>query len=154
MTGFARGESVGRTSIDLGIWLNPKERDQMVAVVKRDGEVRDLDVRFSVKSGEVRNFLMSAHTIELEGTMCLISILRDVTERKALEEQLRQAQKMEAVGRLAGGVAHDFNNLLVGILGYSELLKKKVPPGDLQRMTEEINSAAMRARDLRQDCWR
>ena len=148
MTGFARGESVGRTSLDLGIWLNPKERDQMVAVVKRDGEVRDLELRLSVKSGEVRNFLMSAHTIELEGTMCLISILRDVTERKALEEQLRQAQKMEAVGRLAGGVAHDFNNLLVGILGYSELLKKKVPPGDLQRMTEEINSAAIRARDL------
>jgi two-component system cell cycle sensor histidine kinase/response regulator CckA len=52
------------------------------------------------------------------------------------------------VGRLAGGVAHDFNNLLVGILGYSELLKKKVPPGDMQRMTEEINSAAIRARDL------
>jgi two-component system cell cycle sensor histidine kinase/response regulator CckA len=148
MTGFARGESVGQTSIDLGIWLNPKERDQMVAIVKRDGEVRDLEVRFSVKSGEVRNFLMSAHTIELEGTMCLIAILRDVTERKALEEQLRQAQKMEAVGRLAGGVAHDFNNLLVGILGYSELLKKKVPPGDLQRMAEEINSAAIRARDL------
>jgi len=148
MTGFARGESVGRTSVDLGIWLNPKERDQMVAVVKRDGEVRDLEVRFSLKSGEVRNFQMSAHTIELDGMMCLISILRDVTERKALEEQLRQAQKMEAVGRLAGGVAHDFNNLLVGILGYSELLKKKVPPGDLQRMTEEINSAAIRARDL------
>ena len=141
MTGFARGESVGRTSTDLGIWLNPRERDQMVELVKRDGEVRDLEVRFSLKSGEVRNFQMSAHTIELEGTWCLISILRDVTERKALEEQLRQAQKMEAVGRLAGGV-------LVGILGYSELLKKKVPPGDLQRMTEEINSAAIRARDL------
>ena len=45
-------------------------------------------------------------------------------------------------------MAHDFNNLLVGILGYSELLKKKVPPGDMQRMTEEINSAAIRARDL------
>jgi len=94
MTGFARGESVGRTSVDLGIWLNSKERDQMVALVKRDGEVRDLEVRFSVKSGELRNFQMSAHTIELEGTMCLIAILRDVTERKALEEQLRQAQKM------------------------------------------------------------
>src|ERR1700741_3048972 len=93
MTGFARGESVGRTSVDLGIWLNPKERDQMVAIVKRDGEVRDLEVRFSLKSGEVRNFQMSAHTIELDGMMCLISILRDVTERKALEEQLRQAQK-------------------------------------------------------------
>ncbi|HTP44049.1 MAG TPA: PAS domain S-box protein, partial [Candidatus Acidoferrum sp.] len=150
ITGFARGETIGRTAFDLGIWLNPKDREQMVAILKRDGEVRDLEVRFQIKSGEVRTFVLAAHTIELEGVMCVITILRDMTEHKALEEQLRQAQKMEAVGRLAGGVAHDFNNLLVGILGYSELLKKKLASSDgqLQRMTEEINSAAMRARDL------
>jgi two-component system cell cycle sensor histidine kinase/response regulator CckA len=150
LTGFARGEAIGQTSVELGIWMNPKERDHMVALIKRDGEVRDLETRFTVKSGEVRAFLLSAHSIELEGTMCLIAILRDVTERKALEEQLREAQKMEAVGRLAGGVAHDFNNLLVGILGYSDLLKRKLASADenLQRMTDEIHSAAMRARDL------
>ena len=150
LTGYSSDEAIGRTSLDIGIWVNPKDRDQMITILKRQGEVRDLEIRFSVKSGEARTFLMSAHTIELNNSLCLIAILRDVTERKALEEQLRQSQKMEAVGRLAGGVAHDFNNLLVGILGYSELLKKKLPAGDddLQRMTEEINAAAMRARDL------
>lgn len=150
LTGFSRDEAIGQTSLNMGMWVNPKDRDQMIAILKREGEVRDLEIRFSVKSGGLRTFLMSADTIELNGATCLIAILRDVTERKALEEQLLQAQKMEAVGRLAGGVAHDFNNLLVGILGYSELLKKKLPAGDgnLQRMTEEINAAAMRARDL------
>jgi len=149
LSGFTREEAIGRTSLELGLWLNPKEREQMVALVKRDGEVRDLEIRFIMKSSQVRTILTSAHTIELNGTPCLIAIMRDITERKLLEGQLREAQKMEAVGRLAGGVAHDFNNLLVGMLGYSDLLLKKLPEGTAShRMASEINAAANRARDL------
>jgi PAS domain S-box-containing protein len=149
LTGFSRGEIVGRSSVELGLWTNPKDRHHIVALLKRSGEARDLEVRMSVKSGEVRTLQLSAHTIELSGQPCMIAIIRDVTDRRALEVQLRQAQKMEAVGRLAGGVAHDFNNLLVGILGYSELLKKRLAAqAPLLRMANEINFAAMRARDL------
>src|SRR5271155_3354846 len=126
LTGYARDEIIGRSTLELGLWANPKDRQHIVALLKRSAEARDLEIRLSVKSGEVRAVQMSAHTIELSGHPCVIAIVSDVTERRALETQLRQAQKMEAVGRLAGGVAHDFNNLLVGILGYSELLKKKL----------------------------
>jgi two-component system, cell cycle sensor histidine kinase and response regulator CckA len=149
LTGFTREEIIGRTSVETGFWVNPKDRLHIVALLKRSGEVRDLEISLRVKSGELRTVQISAHTIELAGQSCMIAILRDVTERRALEVQLRQAQKMEAVGRLAGGVAHDFNNLLVGILGYSELLKKKLTEqSSLLRMANEINFAAMRARDL------
>lgn len=76
-------------------------------------------------------------------------ISTDVTERIGLEEQLRQAQRMESVGRLAGGIAHDFNNLLTVIGGYGELVARELPPsGVLRRNMEEITKAGKRAADL------
>ncbi len=74
---------------------------------------------------------------------------RDVTERRRLEDQLQQAQRMEAVGRLAGGIAHDFNNLLTAITGYSELALRKLSQNDPLRVNmEEIGKAAQRAANL------
>ena len=85
---------------------------------------------------------------EVRGVMVLAA---DLTERKKLESQLRQAQKMEAVGQLAGGVAHDFNNLLTAIIGYTSLLLKAVPSGDQKHEDLlEIDRAAARATELTQ----
>ncbi|PYP45955.1 MAG: hybrid sensor histidine kinase/response regulator [Gemmatimonadetes bacterium] len=79
----------------------------------------------------------------------LLGAVRDITERKRLEEQLRQAQKMEAVGRLAGGVAHDFNNVLTAIFGYADLMAEEVPPSSAARQDlDEIRKAAQRATAL------
>ena len=75
-------------------------------------------------------------------------ILRDVTERRRLEAELSHAQKMDAVGRLAGGVAHDFNNLLTVILGYSDVLLAQKLPGDAAESVENIRQAGERARSL------
>jgi two-component system, cell cycle sensor histidine kinase and response regulator CckA len=83
---------------------------------------------------------------EIDGAICMAL---DITDRKQLEEQLRQAQKMEAVGRLAGGIAHDFNNLLMVIQGYADLLTERLPEGDpLRRNAEQIQTASQRATSL------
>jgi len=85
---------------------------------------------------------------QVQGAVCMAL---DVTERKKLEEQFRQAQKMEAVGRLAGGIAHDFNNLLMVIQGYADLLAERIPAGDsLRRNAEQIQVASQRAAGLTQ----
>jgi PAS domain S-box-containing protein len=77
-----------------------------------------------------------------------LSVGEDITERLALEHRLRQAQKMEAVGRLAGGIAHDFNNVLTAIFGYADLVAGEVPPGPIQEDVQEIRNAATRAASL------
>src|SRR6185295_17895297 len=79
----------------------------------------------------------------------IVVTARDITERRTLEDQLRHAQKMEAVGQLAGGVAHDFNNLLTAILGYCSLILDDVPEGSPMRQDLiEIQSAGERAASL------
>jgi two-component system cell cycle sensor histidine kinase/response regulator CckA len=77
------------------------------------------------------------------------SIARDISERKRLEDQLRQSQKMESIGRLAGGIAHDFNNLLTAIIGYSQLVRYRLASEDpLRTDIEEIEKAGKRAAEL------
>src|SRR6266496_819935 len=94
---------------------------------------------------------ISGSLVEIGGERLMLAIVRDVSERKQLEEQFRQAQKMEAVGRLAGGVAHDFNNLLTVILGYSDVVNNQLPAEHpLRQEIEQIRKAGERAAALTQ----
>ena len=87
--------------------------------------------------------------MEFGGQMAVLAVARDITERTRLETQLRQAQKMQAIGTLAGGIAHDFNNILAAILGYTELALYDIPHGSrIQRHLEEVLTAGKRAHDL------
>jgi signal transduction histidine kinase len=103
------------------------------------------------KDGTLLDVEVSTDEITFEGRPARLVLARDVTTRRHLEEQLRQSQKMEAVGRLAGGVAHDFNNLLTAILGYCQLLERQLADQEsLQSDVQEIRRAGERAASLTQ----
>jgi len=151
ITGYRRDEVVGRTAEAVqggestaffhdGVW--PEVRQGRVwsgrsARSRQDGTPLEVEITVSPvrdPSGAMVN---------------VVAVARDVTQEVALEAQLRQAQKLDAIGALAGGVAHDFNNLLTGILGYASIIKLQTQPGEaVFRAAEVIEVAARRAAEL------
>ncbi|MEM8997596.1 MAG: PAS domain S-box protein, partial [Acidobacteriota bacterium] len=150
---FEYGSKEEMLPLDIGrdLYWNPGDRQRLEALFLEQGYLDEEELELKTKQGRRLRVKESASAIR-DGDGNIIGFrgaLRDVTEQRQLEEQLRQAQKMEAVGRLAGGVAHDFNNLLTAINGYSELALARMADGDPQRNAlEEIRKAGKRATDL------
>lgn len=149
LSGYTREEMMGRSVLDLGLWDSPAQRGQVLEIVQREGVCRNVPVVIRRKDGRRVEIEFSGRLVEVEGKPCLLSILRDVEERRALERQLTQAQKMEAIGRLAGGVAHDFNNIMTAVMGYAQIASETLPPGSpAEDDLREILRAAGRASEL------
>lgn len=147
--GYQRAEVLGRTARELGIWLNQNDRVKLLELLNESGRAQGLATHFRTKAGEELRVEISAERIVLDGTPCLLANTLDVTESQRLEEQFRQAQKMEAVGRLAGGVAHDFNNLLCVIAGCCDLAQDLTTTGvSVHKHLDQIKQAADRAAAL------
>jgi PAS domain S-box-containing protein len=106
------------------LWWDPGEREQLVAALRDSSGLRNFEARMRRKDGTPA-WVMCNVTLRpgTDGEQILESMLIDVSDRKSLEQQLWQAQKLDALGSLAGGVAHDFNNLLTAIIGYADILR-------------------------------
>jgi two-component system cell cycle sensor histidine kinase/response regulator CckA len=146
MTGYTREAVVGHTASELSFWALPSLRTALVRQLREGEKVTDHRMEFKTSMGEIREAELSWEKIEVEGQPCLLSFMRDITDTQRLEAQFRQAQKMEAVGRLAGGVAHDFNNMLSVIIGYSDLSVDLIPAeSSAKRYLVQIKKASERA---------
>jgi two-component system, cell cycle sensor histidine kinase and response regulator CckA len=143
---FAYGieELIGMDILEL---VPPEHRDDARTRIAEDKLV--YETMGLKKDGTAINIEISASNCLFRGEPARLAAVRDITERKLLEAQLRQSQKMEAIGQLAGGVAHDFNNLLTAIVGYSELTMKRLPANDpVRHNIQEIKKAGDRAASL------
>jgi two-component system cell cycle sensor histidine kinase/response regulator CckA len=157
LIGRTRDEVIGRTAKELGVWADPEDRDAVIADLREHAILFDIEIRLRTKSGEVRECVTSLARIMLADMPCLVTLFSDVTDRKrteralqASQDQLRQAQKLEAIGRLAGGIAHDFNNLLTIIIGYSDMMLNRLPAGEGRGELEEVRKAGQQAAALTQ----
>ena len=128
LLGYTREEVIGRTTLDMNIWKNPADRQRMLAALSSQGSVENLEVEFQDKAGNVLIGLLSARVIKIKNEDVILTITRDITERKRIEEQFQRVQKFESIGTLAGGIAHDFNNLLMGIQGRASLVSVDLNP--------------------------
>ena len=155
-TGRGREEVIGRTSADIALWNDPRDRRRAIDTLLRDGRLSGFEAELCRKSGELMVCEIWAEPIEIEDSPCVIWVTNDVSARKKAEAareqlalQLRESQKMEAIGTLAGGIAHDFNNLLAVILGNIALARQDAAPdSELARSVQEIEKAAQRAKGL------
>ncbi len=147
MTGFTREEICGRTPLEIGLCLDYEARFFQAV---RDGKVvRNMEAQIGTRAGELRSALVSLEPLVIAGEPHILLMAQDVSARLELETQLRQAQKMEAIGQLAAGIAHDFNNLLTIIQGHASLHRNSdgASPA-VSNSLVQIGSAAERAADL------
>jgi PAS domain S-box-containing protein len=133
------------------LYFHPDDRQALLLELEEKGMIAARELQLKRADGPPISVIASITTVrDSDGTIqTMRGIMRDVTETRQMERQLRQSQKMEAVGRLAGGVAHDFNNLLTAIIGYADLLAMSLPPETaLSRNAQEIKAIGRRGASL------
>jgi PAS domain S-box-containing protein len=129
LTQYARNKVLGKSLSELR-FFSEGERDAFLKELQASGELDGLEIQPEAKDGSILNVIMFAKLIRITGEEFVLTAFLDMSDQKRLEAQLQQAQKMEALGTLAGGIAHNFNNLLMGIQANASLILLDIDPND------------------------
>jgi two-component system, cell cycle sensor histidine kinase and response regulator CckA len=148
--GYSLQEAL-QLKISKQVWLDPKERNRLIEILRRNFTIKGFETTFRRRDGNTVRVRISGSLIQdpESGVEYFQGYVEDMTQQSTLEQQVRQVQKLEAVGRLAGGMAHDFNNVLVVIKLSTELMLRQITPENpLSRPLLQVSNAADRAAAL------
>ncbi|MGO9952178.1 MAG: PAS domain S-box protein [Dissulfurispiraceae bacterium] len=153
LSGYRRNEVIGHTSTELGIWADPKERESIVAELKKKGALKNREVHFRTKSGNILTMLRSSEIIDYGGISCTISVTRDVTELRKAELMMQRAEQLKTVAEIAVGLAHEIKNPLAGMKAAMEVLHAEGACSEdgseiLVKVISEIRRIEMLLKDL------
>jgi PAS domain S-box-containing protein len=155
-TGWKRDEVIGRTPIEINLWVNPDQQSTFMRELLAEGKVKDLEVAFHRKDGQIRTALGSAELIEVSGEVCALSVIADVTDRKLAEEaisgfsrRLIEAQETERT-RIARELHDDINQRLAMVAVGLQMLKQDLPDSD-QKTSRGIEDATALVSELESD---
>lgn len=129
-TGFAESDVLNRTSKEINLWVDSKDRDRLVEILAQEGKVQNLEMKYRKKDGTIITGLTSANVIEINGVEYVLGITRDITQRKKYEVQLKEARKKAEESDMLksaflANMSHEIRTPMNAILGFSQLLKEK-----------------------------
>lgn len=143
--GFSVEELLGHTATQLRLWVKPIQRKKMINIVSTRGTVRNLEISFHTKTGDVRRGLFSAELITLNGQECLLSTVNDITELRQLEKEMARLDRLNLVGEMAAGIGHEIRNPMTTVRGFLQMLGEKEECANFQEyfkiMIEELDRA-------------
>jgi two-component system, cell cycle sensor histidine kinase and response regulator CckA len=148
MLGYSADDAIGHLGFDQDLVIDIVARLSYQERMRSKGELVGFEVVLASKKGNRLSALISAKVLQLQGEKCVLTVVKDVTERKQLEAKLLRAQRLESIGTLASGIAHDLNNVLAPILMSIQYLREKIPDPESQTMLVTLEASAQRGANI------
>lgn len=147
--GYTDDIVIGKSGDELGLWIENDEREQFLSLMRKQQVISRFTTEIKTLTGEKRSVQLYSTIIDYKNEKCMLIVFLDVTEQKRMEDQIRQSQKMDVIGQMAGGVAHDFNNMLTAIIGSAEMMERLISGNSAaMKLLETIQKAASRSAEL------
>ena len=123
--GYSREEVLGKSDLELNAWVNPEKRQEFIRLLTDNKSVKNFEMEFRTKTGEIRYALLSGEIIELNGSKCILGVINDITEIKHYEREMARLDRLNIIGEMAASISHEVRNPMTTVRGFLQMLSMK-----------------------------